>query len=242
GGASPDPDQSSAFMIMRSTQNNGASWNFPGRYTTVNFDPAGAGTVLEDKALMAIDDHVGSPFRDRIYVTWTQFAADGTAYIYEVHSDDYGQHFSSPVVASTTSSALCTNPGSAPTPQGTCNNNQFSDPFTAPDGPLYVAYANFNTTNTGNDNHFQALLSKSTDGGQTFGAPVKVSNYYELPDCLASQGSDAFVACVPEKGSAKNSVFRASNYPSGGVNPAHPSQIMVTVASYINRDSNETNR
>jgi hypothetical protein len=46
---------------MRSTQNDGASWNFPGRYSVVNFDPAGAGTVLEDKALMAVDDNPSQP-------------------------------------------------------------------------------------------------------------------------------------------------------------------------------------
>ena len=95
-----------------------------------------------------------------------------------MHSDDYGQTFSSPVVVSTTSATLCTNPGSGATPQGTCNNNQFSDPFTGPDGALYVAYANYNTTNTGSDNHSQVLLTKSTDGGQSFGAPVRVSDYY----------------------------------------------------------------
>ncbi|MDQ6728997.1 MAG: hypothetical protein M3022_01490 [Actinomycetota bacterium] len=37
--ASPNPDQSSAFVLYRSTQNNGASWNFPGRYSTSFFDP-----------------------------------------------------------------------------------------------------------------------------------------------------------------------------------------------------------
>ena len=114
-------------------------------------------------------------------------------------------------------------------------------PFTGPDGALYVAYANYNTTNTGSDNHSQGLLTKSADGGQSFGAPVRVSDYYELPDCLAAQGADAFVACVSEKGTAKNSVFRAANYPSGGVNPTNPNQVVVTVASYINRDSNESN-
>jgi hypothetical protein len=85
------------------------------------------------------------------------------------------------------------------------------------------------------------LLTKSTDGGQTFSAPVKVADYFELPDCLATQGSDAFRACVPEKGTAKNSIFRAANYPSGAVNPTNPNQVVVTVASYINRDSNESN-
>ena len=43
---------------------------------------------------MTVDNNAHSPFRDRIYVTWTEFAADGTAYIYEVHSDDYGETFS----------------------------------------------------------------------------------------------------------------------------------------------------
>ena len=238
-GTTNNPDLSSGVYVFRSTGDAGASWNFTGHPVVETFDTTGS--VLTDKPYIAVDNNPNSPFRDRIYVTWTQFAADGTAYIYEVHSDDYGQSFSSPVVASTTSSALCTNPGSAPTPQGTCNNNQFSDPFTGPDGALYVAYDNFNNTVTGKDNRNQVLLTKSTDGGQTFGAPVKVSDYYELPDCLASQGSDAGVACVPEKGTAKNSVFRAANYPSGGVNPANPSQVVVTVASYINRDSNEGN-
>ncbi len=32
--ASPNPDQSSTFLMFRSTQNNGASFNFPGRYST----------------------------------------------------------------------------------------------------------------------------------------------------------------------------------------------------------------
>ena len=80
---------------------------------------------------MTIDNSPTSPFRDRIYVAWTLFAADGTGYIYEVHSDDYGQTFSSPVLVSTTSS-LCANTFGLPTPQGTCNENQFSDPFTGP--------------------------------------------------------------------------------------------------------------
>jgi hypothetical protein len=139
-------------------------------------------------------------------------------------------------------SSLCTNAFGLPTPQGTCNENQYSDPFTGPDGTLYVTYSNFNNTTTGNDNRNQVLLVKSTDGGQTFSAPVKVSDYYDLPDCATYQGGqDAFRACVPEKGSAQNSVFRASNYPSGAVNPLNASQVVVTAGSYINADSNESN-
>jgi hypothetical protein len=241
--ASPNPDQSSAFVVFRSTQNDGASWNFPGRYTTVFFDPNGTGGVLEDKALMAVDDNVHSQFRDRIYVTWTEFAADGSAYIWEVHSNDYGQTFSNRVLVSK-DSPVCTNTFGAAMPHGHCNENQFSDPFVGPDGNLYVVYNNFNNQPTsGTNNHYQVLLSKSTDGGQTFSSPAKVSDYYDLPDCDTYQGAGADLgrACVPEKGSSTISVFRATNYPSGQVDPSNANRVTVTFGSYINKSSNETN-
>jgi hypothetical protein len=241
--ASSNPDQSSSFVIFRSTLNNGASWNFPGRYTTVNFDPEGTGGVLEDKALMTVDNNVNSPYRDRIYVTWTEFAANGTAYIYETHSDNYGETFSPRVLVSA-DSALCTNTFGVATPNGKCNENQFSDPFVGTDGNLYVAWDNFNNQPTsGTNNHYQVLLAKSTDGGASFSPPVQVSAYYDLPDCDTYQGvgSDPFRSCVPEKGKGTVSVFRATNYPSGQVDPTNPHRVVVTFGSYINKDSNSTN-
>jgi hypothetical protein len=243
GGTSPNSDASSGFVVMRSTQNNGASWNFPGRYTRVFFDPSGTGGVLEDKELMAIDDNPSSPFRDRIYITWTEFASDGTAYIYETHSDDYGESFSSPVLVSTDSPTLCDQNYGLPTPNGQCNENQDSDPFVGPDGSLYVAYNNYNTAVSGNENKNRVLLVKSTDGGASFGSPVLVSDYYDLPDCNTYQGAgaDGGRSCVPEKGSSTVSVFRATNYPSGAVNPKNPNQVAVTFGSYINQHSNESN-
>jgi hypothetical protein len=240
--ASSDPDQSSAFVVFRSTGNNGASWNFPGRYVTASFDAAGTSGVLEDKQLLAVDASKSSPYRDRVYVTWTEFAADGTGYIYESHSSDYGETFSPRVLVSSDSN-LCPNTYGLATPQGRCNENQYSDPFVAPDGTLYVTWSNFNNAVTGADNRNQVLLAKSTDGGATFSAPVKVTDYYDLPDCDAYQGdgADPGRACVPEKGSSTKSVFRATNYPSGAVDPTHPNRVVVTVGSYINRHSNESN-
>src|SRR3954447_10235900 len=86
---SNNPDQSSAFYVFRSTGSGGASWNFPARPVVENNDVAGAGDVLLDKQYLTIDDQQGSPFQDRIYVTWTLFAADGTSYIYEAYSRDH---------------------------------------------------------------------------------------------------------------------------------------------------------
>jgi hypothetical protein len=241
--ASANPDQSSGFVVFRSTGNNGASWTFPGRYVTAFFDPTGTAGVLEDKQLMTIDDNLSSPFRDRIYVTWTEFAANGTAYIWEAYSKDYGETFSRRHLVSADSD-LCTNTFGLPTNEGRCNSNQFSDPFVGPDGNLYVTWSNFNAQPTsGTDNHYQILLAKSTDGGNTFSAPVRVSLYNELPDCDEYQGpgADPGRACVPEKGSSTKSVFRATQYPSGSVDPHHPNLIAITFGSYINRDSNAKN-
>src|SRR3954452_19608116 len=142
-GVSNNPDQSSAFYVFRSTGTGGASWNFPARPVAELNDTAGSGAALLDKQLMTVDDHISSPFRDRIYVSWTLFAADGTSYIYEAYSSDYGEHFSAPKLVSTASS-LCSDPVGVPTPQGSCNTNQFSQPFTGPDGALYVVWSNFN--------------------------------------------------------------------------------------------------
>jgi hypothetical protein len=239
-GVSPDPDQSSGFYVYRSTGTGGASFNFPGRPVAEHNDVAGAGDFLLDKQLLTVDDHVASPHRDRVYVTWTTYPADGTAYIYEAYSSDYGEHFSAPVLVSTDSS-LCPQGYGIPTPHGRCNDNQFSQPVTAPDGTLYVAWANYNTANPGKDNRFQVLVARSTDGGQSFSAPVKAADYYDLPDCdtYQGEGKDPGRDCVPEKGAGANSVFRATNYPNITVDPAHPKRVVVTTGSYINRDSNE---
>jgi hypothetical protein len=237
--ASANPDQSSAFYVYRSTGTNGASWNFPGRPVAEHNDVAGAGDFLLDKQLLTVDNSRTSRFRDRVYVTWTTFAADGTGYIYESHSGDYGETFSAPALVSGTS-ALCDRTYGLPTPQGTCNENQDSQPFTAPDGTLYVAYNNFNNAVAGLENRNQVLLSKSTDGGVTFSPPVRVGYYNELPDCATYQnGADPGRACVPEKGPSANSIFRASNYPVGAVDPTKPNTVTVTYGSYINRNSNE---
>jgi hypothetical protein len=239
-GTSPNPDQSSAFYVYRSTHTGGASFNFPGRAGTTHNDTAGAGNFLLDKQLLTVDNHPGSRFADRVYVTWTTFDSDGTGYIFEAHSADYGETFSAPVLVSG-DSALCGNTFGLATPQGRCNENQFSQPFTAPDGTLYVAYANFNNSVTGADNRNQVLLARSTDGGVSFTAPVKATDYYDLPDCDTYQGAgaDPGRACLPEKGGSTDSVFRAANYPIGAVDPANPNRVVVTMGSYINRNSNE---
>jgi hypothetical protein len=276
GAGTTSADISSAMVVYRSTQNGGASWNFPGRYVRVSNDVNGTGVPpFLDKELLTVDNHVGSPYQDRIYVSWTEFASDGSSFIYEAYSADYGEHFSAPHLVSVNNSNLCVQNFGAGTVATTgenseCNENQFSQPFTGPDGTLYVVYANFNNAVSAGikddgddngdggdgaindaagtapaapaDNRNQMLLSKSVDGGNTFLPPVKVSDYYDLPDCATYQAGQNFGrACVPEKGATANSVFRAVNYPSGAVDPTNPNKVVITFGSYINQHSNEAN-
>jgi hypothetical protein len=182
-GTTTDPDRASGFFLFRSTLNGGASFNFPGR-SIFETGFQRSFLPLEDKQLMTVDNNATScaagtatatpgatctPFQDRVYVTWTEFAPSGTAFIYEAYSADYGEHFSDRHLVSLTS-PLCPNDygiGSA----DTCNENQFSQPFVGADGVLYVVYNNFNnaaTLNPAQDNRNQILLSRSIDGGNTF--------------------------------------------------------------------------
>jgi Protein of unknown function (DUF2924) len=131
---SANPDQSDAVYVFRSTQSQGASWNFPARPVVESADTLGTGNApLEDKPYLTVDNHPGSPFQDRVYVTWTELAADGTGYIWESYSADYGQTFSPRVLVSS-DSALCVNNFGAGTPHGNCYANNYSQPFTGPDG------------------------------------------------------------------------------------------------------------
>lgn len=172
---SSNPDLSSAFYVYRSTGNGGASWNFPGRPVAESPDVQGTGkAAFLDKQLMTVDNHTGSPFADRVYVTYTSFANDGTAYIYGTYSADYGQTFSAPVLISQ-DSPLCTNNFGIPTPSGACNENQFSQPFTSPDGTLYVAWANFNNPTSGG-------LKGDGGGAGSPGAPGDTSSGMPNPN------------------------------------------------------------
>src|SRR5213080_2355909 len=252
-----DIDQSNGLYVFRSTQNFGAAFNFPGRPVIESNNTTGNFLPLQDKQFMAVDNNANAcaagttvatpgasctPFQDRIYVTWTEFAPSGTAFIYEAYSSDYGQHFSARHLVSI-NSPLCPNTygiGTSPS----CNENQFSQPFVGSDGVLYVIFNNFNNAETvsGPDNRNQILMARSLDGGLTFTSLVKVSDYYDLPDCATyQQGHDVGRACVPEKNATANSISRATNYGSGAVNPTNPMQVVVTFGSYINQHSKESN-
>jgi hypothetical protein len=239
------PFGSSGFMVFRSTD-GGASWSFPGDYVATTPGAARGGLGLLDKVYMAVDANPRSRFRDRLYAAWVQYPADfSTAPIFFGFSDDHGGTWHQTGSINGFSPALC--PVQFGTdPPGTCNNSQFPDPFVAPNGDVYVTFINGNNCHGGipgcpnpaRDNHFQILIVKSTDGGTSFGPPVKVGDYNDVPDCLTYTGDNAGSACIPTAPLSPRSIFRAANYPSGVALSSR--RIVVDYGSYINRHSKPT--
>ncbi len=234
----------SGIFLFRSGD-GGASWSFPGSPVATSDGTGADGIGLLDKPYMAIDISAASPYRDRIYVSWSNYSTDFSADpIYLAYSEDHGVTWHQTGAISGFSTDLCPINFSGAT-SGTCDANQFSDPFTAPNGDVYVVFQNFNNCNgafgdpcTGdpNDNHNQMLVVKSTDGGNTFGDPVKVTDFYDLPDCFTYTGFDFGRACVPTAPLSGVSIFRATNYPSGAA--VSNTEIVVDFGSYLNQHSN----
>jgi hypothetical protein len=123
-------------------------------------------STLNDKEWIAVDAHAGSPFQDRIYVTWTRFlfSAGTGAYvqspIFFVYSTDGGATFSTPKSIS-----------------GNVLYGQGSRPVVAPNGDLYVFWDG-STRHAALDSTY---MVKSTDGGATWSAPLSVSTLADIP-------------------------------------------------------------
>jgi hypothetical protein len=122
-------------------------------------------SVLNDKEWIAADWHATSPFRDRVYVTWTRFlfnASNGNytqSPIFEAHSSDGGRTFSAPKAIS-----------------GNVLYDQGSRVFTGPDGTVYAMWEGATRLSTLDG----TWVAKSTDGGETWSKPVLVSTLVDV--------------------------------------------------------------
>ena len=199
---------SSGVLIFRSA-NGGASWDFPGRVAVSSYESSAAfpnGVVLHDKPLFTIDNRVGSPFQDRIYLSWTLFSTDNSAYIYEVHRPTAERPGVRPWSSAPPARPARTRSAFPPL-TASPTKISLAISFVGSDGSLYVAYDNYNNQPlSGTGNQYQVLLAKSTDGGaDVLPVPVKVSDFYDLPDCATYTGQDAGRSCVVDKSSIQNS-------------------------------------
>jgi hypothetical protein len=172
------------------------TWSQP---TFIN--PTTSPAILNDKEWIAADWHVSSPFRDRVYVSWTRFlfnASNGRytqSPIFFAYSTNGGQTFSTPTNVS-----------------GNVLYDQGSRPIVGYDGSVYVIFEGSTRLATLNS----TWIVKSTDGGATFGKPVKVA---DLQDVLP----------------LANTVFRVNSYPAGA---AAPNGDLYVAWSTLLKDSN----
>jgi len=208
----------------------GVTWQPP----VVVFKGQGAGigpatnAVFWDKEYIGVDNHPGSPFFGRIYVTATRFlngpkGAYTESPIWLSYSDDGGLTWSVPKEISGSNPAFCTyqETGAA----GECDEDQFSNPVAASDGTLYVYFLNEQNEAEWEapfDFDQQVMVVKSSDGGVTFTAPVPAA---QLEDGLSD---------TPWSVLGRQTIWghqiRWASFGNLSVNPNDPKDVVVTWA------------
>jgi hypothetical protein len=142
-------------IVVQKSTNNGLTWN----------DGVGIGLGIQpqaqDKPWLAVD-HSQSPYRGNIYVTWTEFDDYGSSNpndssrIRFSKSTDQGETWSNAITISDVS--------------GDCidsdNTDEGAVPCVGPNGEIYVAWAG----------PLGLVFDKSTDGGETWGTDVFISD------------------------------------------------------------------
>lgn len=144
-----------------------------------------APSTLDDKSWMVADSNVASPFRDRVYVTFTRF----------IFNPVFGRYVESPIMAAFSSDGGET--FSEPQIVGApAIYSQGSRPVVGTDGAVYIFFDGFIRNRP-----FRAVyVTKSTDGGQSFGAPVKVADRRGISGISDTR-------------------FRVNSFPAAGVGP-----------------------
>jgi hypothetical protein len=152
----------STVTVSRGTFDGGGalSWSAP---TFIN--PTTSPSTLNDKEWIAVDQNVSSPFRDRIYVSWTRF-------LFNAHSGNYTQ---SPIFFASSSDGgdTFTKPTAI---SGKVLYDQGSRPVVGPDGSLYVFWDGAARLSSLDSTY----VVKSTDGGATWSSPVQISTLNEI--------------------------------------------------------------
>jgi hypothetical protein len=176
--------------VSRST-NGGINWREP----VVVFKGHGAGigpangAVFYDKEWLTCDNWPSSPFYGRCYVTTSRFlntlhGAYAESPIWLSYSDDGGLTWSQPKEISG-SHPSCTFQETGAAGSTDCDEDQFSYPEVASNGTLFVHFLNGQNDAAWEvdfDFDNQIMVTKSTNGGQSFSSPTPAA---QLEDGLS---------------------------------------------------------
>ncbi len=152
----------STVAVNKGTFDSGGhlSWSAP-----VLINPTTSPATLNDKEWIGADWHAASPFRDRVYVSWTRFLFNPQnghyvqSPIFFVYSTDGGQSFSAPQNIS-----------------GNVLYDQGSRVVVGYDGTVYVFFEGSTRLATLDATY----MVKSTDGGASFSRPVRVADLVDI--------------------------------------------------------------
>jgi hypothetical protein len=180
-------------VVLSSSTNNGQTWGTP---VIVSTPLLGS---LADKPWLEIDTNASSPFVNNMYVSITQFDGNSDSEISVSSSKDGGKTWATVAVD---------------TKQIYPNEvDQFSDLAVGADGTVYASWqrcpANGPTGDCGGT-VAKILLSKSTDGGNTWSAPVTVATPTLVPDTCG-----AFYGCLPNTGERVSNIAANAVFGSG---------------------------
>jgi len=154
-----------------------------------------------DKEYIAVDAGTNSPFKGNIYVTWTDFlnpqsrSALDNGQIKVVVSRDGGSTWSAPFAISQDALA----------PEAISGSN----PVVAPDGTVFVFYADF-IQGTG---PLGIRFSKSIDGGVSWSVPTDVAAGLPSPGRFRLKNTDPAFGTTPGRG------FRSNSFPIAAIAP-----------------------
>ena len=217
-------------VVVATSNDGGLSWSNPVTVArgqgAVNGGAFGQ-LIFQDKEFIAADSFPGSPFRNRVYVTWTSFQERGVSPFFRfpimVSFSDDGQHWS-PGQEISGSHAACTVQFGGGT-ANECDEDQDSYPAVAPNGKVYVTYENFNTPAEN-----QLMAVSSTDGGNTWSAPIKVDNIFDINFPINADGRETLTGCQ----------FRVSAKANTATDPSDPTGNTVYAVWADNRNGNAT--
>ena len=177
--------------------------------------------VFNDKEWIAADANVASPFRDRVYVSWTRFVFNSAtggyvqSPIFFASSSNGGRSFTSPTSIS-----------------GNVLYDQGSRPVVGPDGSLYVFFEGSTRLAAASSTY----VVKSIDGGASWGKPLAISTLVDsavlrdtafrdnsFPAAAAAPNGDLYATWTTMMGGASTAVY--SKGTNGGTSWSVPARV-----------------